>query len=871
MKTLVIAEKPSVASDIVKAISQVHGPFTKHEDHHESDTHIVTSAIGHLVEIRIPDEFEAKTGKWNFKNLPVLPPRFDLKPIEKTKSRLNAVVKLAKRKDVSVLINACDAGREGELIFRLIEQYAGGAKGTLGKPIKRLWLQSMTPQAIRDGFNNLRSEEQMQGLADAARSRSEADWIVGINGTRAMTAFNSREGGFFLTTVGRVQTPTLSIVVDRENKIKKHIARDYWEVHATFETPNGSYQGKWFDPKHKKTEDPEVKADRVWEKPTAEKIVDNTIKGNGLVQVTDESKPSSKASPQLFDLTTLQREANSKFGLSAKNTLSIAQALYEKHKVLTYPRTDSRYLTEDYISVARTTFQSLAIGHQYLGIHAKTLLDNNYLKMTKRVFDNTKVQDHFAIIPTGTIPAGLNEYELKIYDLIAKRFMAVFYPNAEFLITNRTTVVGGQSYHTTGKVLVKPGWLAIYGKEADSEDDGDKTQSIVAVGHADKVGVSQAAPKDLQTKPPARYSEASLLGAMEGASKEIESGEIKEALQEKGLGTPATRAATIEGLISESYVVRDGKDMNPTAKAFQLMTLLKGLDVQELTRADLTGEWEHKLSLIEKGKLSRSEFMNGINDMTTRMVDKAREFNRETIPGDYTTLQSKCPCCSGVVKESYRSYGCSCGFYITKAPAGRIFEVAEVEQLIQNKRIGPLMGFRSKSGFAFKSEVLLVPDEKHQGLLKMSFDFGDEGKQSEGAVDFTGKASVGKCPKCSSPVYEHGKQWVCSHAVETAEAPAATCDFKTSKTILQYTITEEEIKTILSGGKTPLIKGFISNRTQRPFSAILYWDDKNKRINFEFAPREPGKEGGFKKFNKFKPKDSGAKGKVDVSKANKAW
>ncbi|MBV8250157.1 MAG: DNA topoisomerase III, partial [Comamonas sp.] len=337
-KTLVIAEKPSVAQDIVRALTPVAGKFEKHDDYFESDRYVVTSAVGHLVEIQAPEEFDVKRGKWSFANLPVIPPRFDLKPVDKTKTRLNAVVKQAKRKDVTELINACDAGREGELIFRLIEQYAGGAKGGLGKPVKRLWLQSMTPQAIRDGFNNLRSDAQMQGLASAARSRSEADWLVGINGTRAMTAFNSRDGGFFLTTVGRVQTPTLSLVVEREEKIRQFVSRDYWEVHGTFDARAGQYLGKWFNPQWKKSDDAEAKADRLWNKAEAEAIA-AAVQGKPA-QVTEESKPTTQASPLLFDLTSLQREANGKFGFSAKTTLALAQSLYERHKALTYPRTD---------------------------------------------------------------------------------------------------------------------------------------------------------------------------------------------------------------------------------------------------------------------------------------------------------------------------------------------------------------------------------------------------------------------------------------------------------------------------------------------------------------------------------------------------
>src|SRR3989338_5293484 len=604
-KTLVIAEKPSVAQDIVRALTPVAGKFDKHDDHFESDTYVVTSAVGHLVEIAAPEEFDVKRGKWSFAHLPVLPPYFELKPIDKTKSRLSAVVRLAKRKDVTKLINACDAGREGELIFRLIEQYAGGLKGgsyqTLGKPVQRLWLQSMTPAAIRDGFEHLRSDAQMQGLADAARSRSEADWMVGINGTRAMTAFNSRDGGFFLTTVGRVQTPTLSLVVEREEKIRKFISRDYWEIHATFGAQAGEYPAQWFAPKWKKGEDVEARADRVWSAAEAQAIA-NAVRGKQAT-VTEESKPTTQASPLLFDLTSLQREANGKFGFSAKTTLALAQSLYERHKALTYPRTDSRALPEDYLPVAKQTFEMLAdSGMRHLAPHALTALNNNYIRPSKRIFDNSKVSDHFAIIPTLQAPSGLSEAEQKLYDLVVRRFMAVFFPSAEYTVTTRISTVAPHSFKTEGKVLVKPGWLAIYGKEAAEEveggKDGDKGQNLVPVKPGEIVNTLQVDPKGLKTKPPARYSEATLLGAMESAGKQIDDDELREAMQEKGLGTPATRAAIIEGLLTEKYMLREGREIIPTAKAFQLMTLLRGLEVEELCRADLTGEWEFKLSPI---------------------------------------------------------------------------------------------------------------------------------------------------------------------------------------------------------------------------------------------------------------------------------
>ncbi len=866
-KTLVIAEKPSVAQDIVRALTPVAGKFEKHEDHFENDRYVVTSAVGHLVEIQAPEQFDVKRGKWSFAHLPVIPPYFDLKPVDKTKTRLNAVVKQAKRKDVTDLINACDAGREGELIFRLIEQYAGGAK-PLGKPVKRLWLQSMTPQAIRDGFDALRSEQQMAGLASAARSRSEADWLVGINGTRAMTAFNSRDGGFFLTTVGRVQTPTLSLVVEREEKIRKFISRDYWEIHATFGAQAGEYPAKWFDPKWKKSEDVEARADRVWSAAEAQAIA-NAVRGKQAT-VTEESKPTTQASPLLFDLTSLQREANGKFGFSAKTTLALAQSLYERHKALTYPRTDSRALPEDYLPVAKQTFEMLAdSGMRHLAPHALTALNNNYVRPSKRIFDNSKVSDHFAIIPTLQAPSGLSEAEQKLYDLVVRRFMAVFFPSAEYTVTTRISTVAPHSFKTEGKVLVKPGWLAIYGKEAADEveggKDGDKGQNLVPVKPGEMVNTLAVDPKGLKTKPPARYSEATLLGAMESAGKQIDDDELREAMQEKGLGTPATRAAIIEGLLTEKYMLREGREIIPTAKAFQLMTLLRGLEVEELCRADLTGEWEFKLSQMEKGLLSREAFMQQIAAMTERMVKKAKEYDRDTIPGDYATLESPCPNCGGVVKENYRRFACvgkpgaePCGFSFGKSPAGRTFETAEANALLRDKKIGPLEGFRSKAGWPFTSEIVIkYDDEAHN--YKLEFDFGDDkkGEESGEIVEFE-DASLGACPICGSEVHEHGSNFVCSKAVPTAAQPTPSCTFKSGKIILQQPVEREQMTKLLETGKTDLLDKFVSMRTRRAFKAHLAWDKEAGKVNFEFAP------------SKFPPRKPAAAGAATKSIANKA-
>ncbi|HIH2656287.1 TPA: DNA topoisomerase III [Burkholderia cenocepacia] len=834
-KALIIAEKPSVANDIARAL----GGFTKHDEYYESDDFVLSSAVGHLLEIAAPEEYEVKRGKWSFAHLPVIPPHFDLNPIAKSESRLKVLTKLMKRKDVDRLINACDAGREGELIFRLIAQHAKAKQ-----PVQRLWLQSMTPQAIRDGFANLRSDSDMQPLADAARCRSEADWLVGINGTRAMTAFNSKGGGFFLTTVGRVQTPTLSIVVEREEKIRRFIPRDYWEVKAEFACAGGFYEGKWFDPKFKRDEfDPEKRDSRLWSLPAAETIVAACRDQVGTV--FEESKPSTQLSPLLFDLTSLQREANSRFGFSAKNTLGLAQALYEKHKVLTYPRTDARALPEDYLSTVQSTLEMLKESHNYLP-HAKQVLDKGWVKPNKRIFDNSKISDHFAIIPTLQAPKSLSEPEQKLYDMVVKRFLAVFFPAAEFRVTTRITEVAGHHFKTEGKVLVEPGWLQVYGRDAEGAD-----ANLVPVQKDEKVKTDEIAAVALVTKPPARYSEATLLSAMEGAGKLVEDDELREAMAAKGLGTPATRAAIIEGLLGEKYLLREGRELIPTAKAFQLMTLLRGLGVKELTAPELTGEWEYKLSQMERGNLGRDAFMQEIARMTQQIVKRAKEYDSDTIPGDYATLETPCPNCGGQVKENYRRFACTkCDFSISKIPGSRQFEIPEVEELLQKKEIGPLSGFRSKMGRPFSAILKLSFDDETKNY-KLEFDFGqDQGGEEGEAPDFSAQEPVGACPKCKGRVFEHGMSYVCEHSV----ANPKTCDFRSGKVILQQEITREQMGKLLADGRTDLLPNFKSSRTGRNFKAFLVKQPDGK-IGFEFEKKEP-KAAAAKKTAKSATKDA---------------
>ncbi len=816
-KDLIIAEKPSVAADIARAL----GGFTRQGDFFESDDYVLSSAVGHLVEIGMPEDEEVKRGKWTFAHLPAIPTRFALKPIEKSEDRLKLLLKLIKRKDVGGLINACDAGREGELIFRYIVQYA-----RTDKPIRRLWLQSMTQAAIRDGFAALRTDAQMHPLADAATCRSESDWLVGINGTRAMTAFNSKSGGFQLTTVGRVQTPTLAILTEREEKIRAFKPRNYWELIGTFNAKAGDYTGRWFDEKFKKPDDdPDARAERLWDEAKARALALKCAGQPGIV--TEESKPSTQSPPLLYDLTTLQREANGRFGFSARTTLSLAQALYEKHKVLTYPRTDARALPEDYLGTVKQTLEVLGETNAY-GTHARKVLKSSWVRPNKRIFDNSKISDHFAIIPTLQTPKSLNELELKLYDFVVKRFIAVFYPAAEFQVTTRITRVVDEPFKTEGKVLVNPGWLAVYGKEAQEDD-----ASLTAVAPDEKVATEKVDVVPLVTRPPARLNEATLLSAMEGAGKTIDDEDLRDAMREKGLGTPATRAQIIEGLIYERYIYRDGKELIPTAKAFSLMTLLHGLGVPELFSPELTAEWEFKLAQMEHGKLARADFMDEIVAMTEHIVGQAKNYESDTIPGDFATLTVPCPVCAGEVREQYKKFACVNGdFGFWKIMGGRQLEPREAEELIAKREIGPLEGFRSRLGRAFAAKLKL------NDANEVEFDFGPRPGDDDGEVpDFSGQEPLGKCPKDGGNVYETPNAYVCEHAV----GPNRTCDFRSGRTILQRPVERAQMEKLLRDGKTDLLQ-FVSARTRRPFSAFLVRQADGK-VGFEFEAKGEGKGG----------------------------
>jgi len=840
-KTLIIAEKPSVMTDLAKALAKPLGKFEKagtgRDTWYENDRAIITSAVGHLVELEMPTTADGKKLPWSFKALPAIPQRFNLQPIETTKTRFNQIRKLANRADVTLIVNACDAGREGELIFRYIMDCGG-----IQKPVKRLWMQSMTQNSILDAWNHLRTDEDMHPLADAARCRSESDWLVGLNATRALTAFNSRHGGFNITAAGRVQTPTLAILAARQSEIDAFVPESYHEVHADFQIPAGHYPGKWIDETWKKSEEqPHGRAERIWDRALAEAIVARCEGKTGTI--SEEKKAQTQIAPLLYDLTTLQREAP----FSAKATLQIAQALYEKHKVITYPRTDSRYLPEDYTANVRQTMGEIAASTHAAAPYAQAVLAGNdpngpRLIKSRRVFDNKKVSDHFAIIPTGKT-ARLSETEAKVFDMIVKRFVAVFYPAAEFEQTTRLTRIKHSeltdTFRTEGRVLVKPGWLAVYGRQPGVAAGKDELIPAQSGATAD---VAHIEILDESTKPPPYFTEATLLSAMEGAGKLIDDEDLREAMAERGLGTPATRAATIEGLIAQKYIERDGRDLKVTRTGMRLIDLVREMGIDGLSSPKLTGDWEFKLRQMEQGRLPREAFMSEIITYTREIVDKAlaraNDLKNQSLPdvtvrhpvhGEITLKQTD---------ATYESRHPELPFKIKKHIAARFITPEELVELFAKGIIGPFADFKSRFNKPFEAALQL--DENFN--LAFVFDNDD----SEDKITLTDEHLIGEIETTDGhkhKLYETDKAYHLP-GIQTVKEPDG---IRIGKTILQREISQPEILTLLSEGKTPVLKGFISNRTKRPFDAHLTFDPAQGKIGFEFPPRAPRKKAAPKK------------------------
>jgi DNA topoisomerase-3 len=809
-KTLIIAEKPSVAGDLAKALP---GKFQKTKTHYESDNYVVSYAIGHLVSICYPEEINPAYQKWDMDTLPILPDDFPLKGLEGTKAQLNVLQKLIRRKDITEIINACDAGREGELIFKYILKYVWN-NSVAKKSFKRLWLQSMTTDSIKSAFASLRDNEDMTPLEDTALCRSESDWLIGINATRALTGFNSRRGGFFLTPCGRVQTPTLSLLVKRERARHEFIAKPFWTLQATFDFLSGSYEGKWIDTTHTKDPaDAHKKADRLWDVKDADALI---AKCTGeAATVTEETKKTTQSSPPLYDLTLLQREANSRFGFSAKNTLGIAQALYERHKVLTYPRTDSKNLPEDYLPTVKKTIENQTKGK--LKKFAQLALDKNYIVFSKKIFDNSKISDHHAIIPTNVLPSSLSEPEEKIYTLVVQRFLAVFFPSAEYLNTKRYSVVKNETFLTEGKILLEAGWKSIYGTETGDGKDKILTQ----LPEKAKVLCKSCEKEEHETTPPARFNEATLLSAMENSDKLVADDELADAMKERGLGTPATRAAIIEKLINEKYVVREGKDLTPTGKAFELLSLLEAMKIEVLASPEMTGEWEYKLNQILKGDFTREKFMDEIRSLTKHIIDQVKNFEADEVrlEAPFSPVNGIHMFCSPTAYISADEK-----ISIRKILGGRMLSDNDVIALLNGETIGPYSDFRSKRGKPFTASVKLVNN-------KIEFMFADS--MAELDIEAIKKSpSLGVSPIDGTKVFDTPMAYLSESALDGETKKG----LRISKIILSKEITAENIKQLLTAGKTELITGFISKR-RKPFEAYLILA-KNGTVSFEFPPRK---------------------------------
>lgn len=818
MKKLVISEKPSVAADIARVL----GRAKKCDDYYENDEYVIASALGHLVELNMPADIDKKYARWSLSNLPIIPEKFKLKPIEKTKAKLAALKKLLSRKDIDGVINACDAGREGELIFTYIYEIT---KCKL--PRQRLWVSSMTPSSILEAFSNLKSQEEMESLQDAARCRSESDWLVGINGTRAITSRMYGSRGKSLASVGRVQTPTLAMIVEREHEIQNFKPTRYWKITAEFEIENGKYEGVYQRPDFKqKDKDANDKADRIWSHADAERVL-NEVRAGGEAKVSDKKTQSKQIAPRLYDLTTLQREANNKYSFPANKTLSIAQSLYEKHKMITYPRTDSRALPDDYRGVVVRTMESMAEPYRRF---AQKAVDEGYVKKAgKRIFDSKQVSDHFALMPTDVSGKKLTDDEAKIYDMIARRFVAAFYPEAVFDVTTRISAVGSNIFKTEGKVLRSAGWLDVYNKETS-----DKEILPQLADEKERAKMLEARLKEESTKPPARYTEATLLSAMEGAGKLLDDEELADAMKDKGLGTPATRAQIIENLIAHKLVERERRDLIPTARAESLIRFLDALAIDALTSPSMTGEWEQKLRLIERKQLSRKTFMDGICAMTTQIVDKARNFVEEEVESHEVDIPN--PIDGSKLIETFRAYKSKDGkFIIYKTIGNRKISEEEVRELVTKGKVGPLEGFKSKMGRPYTATLKL--DEN----FAVKFQFGDNPDGTERRPENLEDAPViGKCPKSAmglckcktGELVETETAYVC----RCPKGEERKCSFRLGKTMLSHTITRAEIESLTNTGKTPVIEDFVSKRTKKKFSASLVLDARGS-ISFEFTKR----------------------------------
>jgi DNA topoisomerase III len=723
-KTLVIAEKPSVGRDLVRVLP---GAFDKGEGYLEGPDHIVTWAVGHLVQLADPDEYDERFKKWRMADLPIVPDQFRLVVRdERSKKQMNAVKRLLGRDDVETVINACDAGREGELIFAYIYEKSGSRK-----PVERLWLNSMTTAAIKEAFGELRPAEELVTLEAAARSRSEADWIVGMNATRAAT-IRLRSSFDGAVSLGRVQTPTLAILARREQEIRDFKPEPYWVVDAAFDTVKDA--PRKYDGRYHAGANPRIKtADE------AAAVVAACEGQTGEITKLDKTERKERA-PLLYDLTSLQRDANSRFGFAARRTLAAAQRLYEEHKALTYPRTNSRFITRDMIEEIKPTAKIVG-EHKEYSEASKYVLGLDVLPLG-RVVNDAKVTDHHAIIPTRADRhpiEKMNEDDRRIYDLVARRFLAVFHPDAVFENTRVETTVASHVFRTRGKLMLVPGWRGVYGEVADAEasdDDEGREQQLPRLDHGEQVSVLEVSSEAKETKPPRRYTEGSLLAAMETAGKLVDEEELREAMKDSGIGTPATRAAIIERLLQVGYVERDGRALVVTEKGLNVIRLL---GEHALTSPGLTGEWEHRLAKIETGEDSREAFMGDIvkfaQDTVGELDTKLKDVR---IP---RANLGPCPVCGRDIVENRKGYSCwsredpGCGFVIWKSKAGKQLPVSVARELIKTGRTEKAVtGFKGRSGKSFRARLALQQAEDGKWRVEFDEPWAKEGAGTAGGA-----------------------------------------------------------------------------------------------------------------------------------------
>ncbi len=852
-KQLIIAEKPSVATDLARVLGKKYGKFAKEGGGgFHNDKLIITSAVGHLVEQKKPQTREGKSLPWKMEYLPVMPTEMELEPIAKSADRLRKILKLARSKEVDSLVNACDAGREGELIFRNIIRFGG-----IRKPLYRLWMQSMTDDAILEAWQHLKSNEEMLNLADAAVCRSESDWLVGLNSTRAITVLQSSAGGFLVTPTGRVQTPTLAILTARQKEVLAFTPETYYEVHATFAAKTGTYEAKWIDPHIKRDEtNTQRTRERIWDAETAARIVERCEGKSGKVE--ERKKPVSMPAPLLFDLTSLQKEASNRFGFSASRTLHLAQECYEKHKVLTYPRTDSKFLPNDYMRTVTRTVQGIADNMPEYNEYARSIIGAKGIRPSKRVFDSSKVSDHFAIIPTGKF-VSLSGDAARIFNLVVQRFLGVFMPNAEFEDTERITTItssdGKDLFYSHGRILLNPGWRVLYNADRKKKDE------LCRVERGETVQATEMKAVEDATKPPPAYTEATLLTAMENAGKLVDDDELASAMKERGLGTPATRASIIEGLLAQEYIARDGKNLVATRRGMDLIDLLGQIGVGTLSSPELTGEWEYRLKQMENGKLKRSAFMEDIRAYTTEIVNAVKKFMQG---GKTTDLPIACPACGKMKLVSRQdSVVCTnCKFHIRRLHAGLRLNDEQLIELIGKRELPVTEGFRSRLGKSFSAGLHLLGPADDKGTWKVEFFFEDE-KAEDGEKTPDESHSLGKVDVLGHgqlELFEDDKKW---SIPDFPRSNSSRKGFSVSRAILGKQLTREDIRRVLAEGKSELLTGFTSQRTHKTFDAFLKLDGARGGVAFEFPPHE-------KKADKPKKKAAApATAQQDLSQATK--